>query len=106
LKTENGVMKMRSLSDGLQVDLGQTLTLKPGGYHIMFVGLNKPMKQGEHAPVTLEFANAGKVNVEFVVEAVGATQGGDQGMSSMPGMKHSWIKTRNPKSSAYMRMIC
>ncbi len=48
MKSENGVMKMRALPGGVQIDPGQTVTLKPGGFHLMFVGLNKPLKQGEH----------------------------------------------------------
>jgi copper(I)-binding protein len=82
MSSENGVMKMRALPNGLQIDPGQTVTLKPGGYHLMFVGLNKPLKEGDHVPVTLKFANAGTVNVEFVVQGIGATQP----VSNMPGM--------------------
>ena len=86
MSSENGVMKMRALPNGLQINPGQTVILKPDGYHLMFVGLNKSLKQGDHVPVTLNFANAGTVNVEFVVLGMGATQRGNTGMSNMPGM--------------------
>jgi copper(I)-binding protein len=80
----NGVMKMRPVAGGLEIKPGATVTLKPGGYHIMFVGLNRQLKQGEHFKVTLSFAKAGKVDVEFATEGLGAMHGGGE---SMPGMK-------------------
>jgi copper(I)-binding protein len=82
---ENGVMKMRPVAGGLEIKPGATVTLKPGGYHIMFVGLRQPLKQGEHFKVTLAFAKAGKVDVDFTTEGIGAMHGGSGG--SMPGMK-------------------
>jgi copper(I)-binding protein len=80
----NGVMKMRPVAGGLEIKPGQTVTLKPGGYHIMFVGLHRQLKQGEHFKVTLAFAKAGKVAVDFMTEGLGAMHGG---MHGMPGMK-------------------
>ena len=80
----NGVMKMRRLAGGLEIKPGQTVTLKPGGYHIMFVGMKRQLKQGEHFKVTLQFAKAGKVAVDFVTEGLGAMHGN---MHGMPGMK-------------------
>jgi copper(I)-binding protein len=81
----NGVMKMRQLAGGLEIKPGATVTLKPGGYHIMFVGLTQPLKQGEHFKVTLAFAKAGKVDVDFTTEGLGAMHGSSSG--GMPGMK-------------------
>jgi len=78
----NGVMKMRPVAGGLEIKPGQTVTLKPGGYHLMLMGIKQPLKQGEHFKVTLEFAKAGKVAVDFVTEGIGAMHGG-----GMPGMK-------------------
>ncbi len=88
----NGVMKMRPVAGGLEIKPGATVTLKPGGFHIMFVGLNKPLKQGEHFKVTLDFAKAGKVDVDFTTEGIGAMHGdmpggGHGDMPGMPGMK-------------------
>ncbi len=54
---ENNVMKMREVS-GLPLPAGQTVELKPGGYHIMFINLHQQVKEGEQVPVTLTFENA------------------------------------------------
>ncbi len=82
MKMDKGVMKMRMLEGGLEIKPGETVTLKPGGYHIMFVGMKGPLKKGEHVKVTLQFAKAGKVDVDFTVEGIAAMQGG----GAMPGM--------------------
>lgn len=65
-----GVMKMRPVSGGLAVPPGGTLELRPGSFHIMFIGLKAPFRRGEVVPVTLTFAKAGKVDVRFKVEPV------------------------------------
>jgi copper(I)-binding protein len=82
MKMEGGVMKMRPLADGIEIKPGQTVTLDPSGYHVMLVGLNKQLMQGDHFKATLEFATAGKVDVDFTVEGIGAQTGGN----AMPGM--------------------
>jgi copper(I)-binding protein len=82
---EGGVMIMRRIAGGLEIKPGQTIELKPGGYHIMFVGLKKQLMQGDHFTVKLEFAKAGYVNVDFSVAGIAAqTGGGDHGR---PGMQ-------------------
>lgn len=73
MKTENGVMTMRPLGEGgVEIKPGETVALKPGGYHIMFMNLKEPFKQGEAVKGELEFQKAGKLQVEFKVEPVGA----------------------------------
>ena len=91
---DNGVMKMRPVAGGLEIKPGQTVTLKPGGYHIMFMKLNEQLKQGDHFKVTLDFAKAGKVDVDFTTEGIAATNAGggamggmDHGGGGMGGMK-------------------
>jgi copper(I)-binding protein len=69
---EQGVMKMREVKDGLEIKPGETIELKPGGYHVMFVDLKQPLKQGEDVSVTLKFAKAGTVEVKYPVEGIGA----------------------------------
>jgi copper(I)-binding protein len=69
---QNDVMTMRPLPGGLPIEPGKQVALAPGGYHIMFMELKAPFKQGDKIPVTLEFQKAGKVQVTFDVQAVGA----------------------------------
>lgn len=84
----NGVMKMRPLAKGLEIKPGESVEFKPGGYHVMFVGLNKQLVKGETINATLQFEKAGKVPVKFTVEGIGAQSGGaDHGSrDSMPSM--------------------
>ena len=86
MKMDNGVMKMRMLAHGLEIKPGQTVTLQPGGYHMMFTGLKAPFKKGQHVDATLRFEKAGAVKVYFLVEGIGAMHSGDKPMS-MP-MSH------------------
>jgi hypothetical protein len=82
MSMDNGVMKMRPVTGGLEIKPGQTVELKPGGYHVMLMGLKEQLVQGQHFKATLEFAKAGKVDVDFAIEGVGAQSG-----SAMPGMQ-------------------
>lgn len=66
---ENEVMKMRKLEKGLDLPAGETVQLKSGGYHLMFIQPEKPYAEGQTVPVTLEFEKAGKVEIEFPVTA-------------------------------------
>jgi copper(I)-binding protein len=72
MTVKDGVMVMRALPSGLAIDGGKKVSLEPGGYHIMFMELKAPLKQGDKVPVTLQFEKAGKVDVSFDVQAVGA----------------------------------
>lgn len=72
----NGVMTMRPLPDGLAIPAGGTVTLKPGSYHIMFMQLKQPLKEGESVDGTLTFEKAGTIPVQFKVEGLGAGAAG------------------------------
>jgi len=86
MKMEGDVMKMRPVAGGLEIKPGQTVTFDPSGYHVMFVDLKKQLVQGERFKATLEFAKAGKVDVDFTIEGIGAQIGGGDHDHSMPGM--------------------
>jgi copper(I)-binding protein len=79
MKMVNGVMEMRPIPGGLEIASGQTVELKPGGYHVMFMDLQQPLKQGERLKGQLRFEKAGVVEVEYQVEAVGARGPGQHG---------------------------
>ena len=67
------VMRMRHV-EAIQVPAGQTVTLRPGGLHLMLVGLSRPLREGETVPVTLRFERAGEVRVDLAVQAAGARE--------------------------------
>lgn len=71
MAVEGGIMKMRELSKGLEIKPGQTVELKPGGYHVMFMDLKSGLKEGEAVKGTLVFEKAGKVDVEYKVGPIG-----------------------------------
>jgi copper(I)-binding protein len=70
---EQGVAKMRPVEGGLEIKPGETIELKPGSLHAMLVGLKQPLQKGQTVKGTLEFEKAGKVDIEYAVEALGAT---------------------------------
>lgn len=72
----NGVARMIK-QDGITVPAGGSVALKPGGLHVMFMGLNgDPFEAGEEIPATLVFENAGEIAVKFNVEARSAEDHG------------------------------
>ena len=73
---EGGVMKMRPVQGGLEIKPGETVTLAPSGFHIMFRDLKQPLEQGKTVKATLKFDKAGSVDVEYQILAVGATAPG------------------------------
>jgi periplasmic copper chaperone A len=71
MSMDGGVMKMRELKNGLEIPPGATVELKPGSYHIMMTNLSRPLAKGDKVKGSLTFEKAGKVDVEFAVEALG-----------------------------------
>ena len=69
--TENGVAKMRELPS-VEIKPGESIAFTPGGSHTMFVNLKHPLNKGERVNGTLIFERAGKVQIEYTVEGIGA----------------------------------
>ena len=74
MKMEGDVMKMRQV-EGIELGGGKTVELKPGGFHLMLVGLKAPLKAGESFPMKLRFEKAGEVTVDVKVEALAVAHG-------------------------------
>jgi copper(I)-binding protein len=70
---ENGVMKMRPVNGGLEINAGETVMIKPSGTHLMFLNLKHPLEQGDTVTATLLFEKGGTVQVKFPVAAIGAS---------------------------------
>jgi copper(I)-binding protein len=65
----DGVMQMRKVEGAVPIEAGASLVLKPGGTHLMLLGLEDALKAGEKLILTLEFANAGPIDVVVPVSA-------------------------------------
>jgi periplasmic copper chaperone A len=64
MSMEGEVMRMRQVPS-IDIKAGQTVELKPGGLHVMFMDIKKPLQNGSKVPVIFEFEKAGKMNVDF-----------------------------------------
>jgi len=67
--TPDGVMQMRQVEEGLPIPAGGSLALAPGGAHLMLIGLDEPIHEGDQVTLTLEFANAAPIEVAVPVAA-------------------------------------
>jgi copper(I)-binding protein len=87
MSMDKGVMKMREITSGIEIRPGQTIRFEPSGNHVMFVGLKRQLKEGDHINATLQFEKAGNVSVDFMVESIGARSGGSASRDGKP-MQH------------------
>lgn len=99
---KDGVMQMRQV-EAVAVPAGSMATLKPGGFHVMLMGLKAPLKEGESFSLTLTFEQAGSTTVQVQVESVGsmgsmsgkAMKKMDHGSMDHGGMDHGKAATTN-----------
>jgi copper(I)-binding protein len=79
MSVTDGIMRMRALDQGIEIPAGGKIEFKPGGYHIMFIGLKQPIARDSRFKGTLTFEKAGTVEVEYVVEGMGKAPAGHSG---------------------------
>ncbi|MCD8514769.1 MAG: copper chaperone PCu(A)C [Burkholderiaceae bacterium] len=65
---DNDIMRMRQIP-GLDLAAGQTVELKPGGYHVMLMDLKQPLQAGQQVPITLVFEDANQLRFTQQIEA-------------------------------------
>ena len=71
-ETTGGMARMRWLEKGLEIPAGKEVVLAPGGVHLMFMGLKRPIVKDEVVPVTLRFERAGEIAVELRAGPIGS----------------------------------
>src|SRR3546814_16001747 len=93
MSMKDGVMSMRPLPDGLAVPAGGEVTFAPVGYHLMFIGLKRPLTKGESVPgkLTLEQAGSGQVRCQ-------GYGSGDVGAG--PHIIRGWQNLRRPQPTS------
>lgn len=72
MSMDGGVMRMRPVEGGLEIKPGQTITFKPGGFHMMLTGLKAPLQEGKMLEATMEGDGGATAQVEFPIGPVGA----------------------------------
>ena len=72
MKMDGDVMKMVEVPGGIAIPAGATVELKPRALHVMFMGLQSQLREGEDFKARLTFEKAGTVEVEFEVKGPGA----------------------------------
>ncbi len=72
---DGNVMRMHEIA-GLDLPAGKSVALKPGGLHLMMLGLRHPLTEGSRIPMTLTFEHAGTIDIEVVVQSMTADMHG------------------------------
>lgn len=86
---DNGVMRMREAEGGIPLPQRAT-TLRPGGLHVMLMGLTQPLREGESFPLTLRFASGAETTVQVpVLGAAAMGPAGGPGSTGGMGMMHN-----------------
>jgi copper(I)-binding protein len=67
-----GDMMVMKKVDSLRIPAGERIALKPNGFHLMIIGLLRPLEEGETIPLVLYFADGSSVTVKAVVRKWGS----------------------------------
>lgn len=82
------VMKMRPIA-GLDLPVGRTTELKPGGYHVMLMSLKQTLKGGDSVPITLVFQDgSGQRHSQDIVAPVTALGTGNKAPAAPATHEH------------------
>jgi len=88
MEMDQGVMRMRPMS-GLEIPANSSVALEPGSYHVMLIGVTKPLVKGQKVPMTLEFQNMdGKKSSTEIQAEVRPLNEAHSDMKMQSDMKH------------------
>lgn len=90
---DGNVMRMRQVQ-GIDVKPGETATLKPGGLHVMLLGLKQPLVDGQSFPLTLTFEKGGRIDVEVKVQK--DENSGEHGTAPNASTQHNHAPASRP----------
>ena len=82
---QDGMMKMRQV-EAVEIAANSSTSLQPGGYHIMFLGLNNNLTEGQSVKVTLYFDNGNELNIDAPVKKINSNK--NQGSTEMSHQAH------------------
>lgn len=83
---DNGIMRMREVPN-IEVKAGGQAVLKPGSYHVMLIGMHKPLTEGDSVPLTLRFDDGSTQQINVPVRKIQVPTHDDKPMGH-GGMKH------------------
>ena len=93
VKTKDGMMQMSPVKGGISIPAKGMASLQPGGFHLMVIGLDGPVKKGETITFELTFEKAGKVLVQAAAEMrLGSMQGMGHGSGGKTGKQMNMKK--------------
>lgn len=93
---DNGVMKMEPHPEGFDIPAGGTLELKPGGKHVMLLGLTKPLAVGDSIDLTLNFEGSEPITLTVPVMDIQATMPGANQDATQGGAMPAGTETPKP----------
>lgn len=93
---DNGVMKMEPHPEGFEIPAGGTLELKPGGKHVMLLGLTKPLAVGDSVDLTLNFDGSESMTLTVPVVDIQATMQGSNSGAMQGGAMPAATETPKP----------
>ena len=94
----DNTIRMEQLKDGVTIPAGETIKLAPGGKHLMFLNLHNQLKAGELYKVTLRFAKAGEIAVDFPVKKVSTDDNSNGAHHNHSNHQHSDSKKQHSKN--------
>ena len=74
-ESSGGISRMRELSTGVVVPAGSRIELKPGGTHVMIMGLGEPLRRGETLKLRLRFEKSGEIPIDVRVAPASGPEG-------------------------------